>query len=214
MCALGCTVAICVNLNTHKFKDAYRRAINTLAQVSPGVGSGTGKVCFFLVVTQKLWLPCKPSGCPGKHFPSRRESPGPAAWECPAFWNAPPSVFPWAAPKGPGSREGGGESPGNRLSWNSSCLQASILKKPSEVDSSLLRELRECACENQTQRKVFLSLEGSVGKISGTQEVPTLVTRPPGPCTPSLVLRGQGAEFERSGSVPFRHQPQQVRCWH
>lgn len=85
MCALGCTVAICVNLNTHKFKDAYRRAINTLAQVSPGVGAGTGEVCFLLVVTQQLWLPCKPSGCPGKHFPSRRESPGPAAWECPAF---------------------------------------------------------------------------------------------------------------------------------
>ena len=96
----------------------------------------------------------------------------------------------WAAPKSPGSREGGGESPGNRHSWNSSCLQASILKKPSEVDSSLLRELREWACENQTQRKVFLSLEESAGKISGTQEVPTLVTRPPGPCTPSLVLRG------------------------
>lgn len=84
--------------------------------------------------------------------------------------------------------------------------------KPSEVDSSLLRELREWACENQTQ--FFLSLEGSAGKISGTQEVPTFVTRPPGPCTPSLVLRGQGAEFERSCSVPFRHQPQQVRCWH
>ena len=193
MCALGCTVAIYVNLNTHKFKDAYRRAINTLAQVSPGAGSGTGKVCFLLVVAQQLWLPCKLSGYPGKHFPSRRESPGPVAWECPAFWNAPPSVFPWAAPKGTGSWEGGGESPGNCHSGNTSCLLASILTKPPKVDSSVLRELREWACENQTQRKVFLSSEGSAGNISETQEVPAHITRPPGPCTPSLTLKDPGS---------------------
>ena len=65
MCALGCTVAIYVNLNTHKFKDAYRRAINTLAQVSPGVGSGTGKVFLAcrspaaVAPLQTLWVPRK-----------------------------------------------------------------------------------------------------------------------------------------------------------
>lgn len=30
MCAFGCAVAISVNLNTHKFKDAYRKAKNIL----------------------------------------------------------------------------------------------------------------------------------------------------------------------------------------
>lgn len=76
MCAFGRAVAISVNLNTHKFKDAYKRAINTSTQVSPGVGSGTSEVCFLLDIAQQLWLPCRPSGCPGKHFPSRRGSPG------------------------------------------------------------------------------------------------------------------------------------------
>uniref|UniRef100_A0A4W2E5A6 Ras homolog family member Q n=1 Tax=Bos indicus x Bos taurus TaxID=30522 RepID=A0A4W2E5A6_BOBOX len=47
------------------------------------------------------------------------------------------------------------------------------------------------------------------GASSTSWDSMTQRDRPPGPCTPSLVLRGQGAEFERSGSVPFRHQPQQ-----
>lgn len=81
---------------THRFKDAYMRAINTLHLGVPGVGfSVPREICFLLDRAQQLWLTSKPSGQPGKYFPSRREYPGETALECPAF-----CVFRGAATKG------------------------------------------------------------------------------------------------------------------
>lgn len=79
-------VLLCLLTETHRFKDAYMRAINSFNLGVPGVGSSvTSEICFLLDRTQQLWLPSKPSGEPGKYFPSRRESPGEAALECPIF---------------------------------------------------------------------------------------------------------------------------------
>lgn len=77
-------VLLSVDLITHEFKDAYMRAINSFNSGVPGVGfSVTSEICFLLDIAQQLWLPSKPSGEPGKYFPSRRESPGDTALEWP-----------------------------------------------------------------------------------------------------------------------------------
>lgn len=84
MCACGRAVAMSVNLKAHKFKGTYMRAINTPNSDVPWVAFlVTSEICFSFDIAQQLWLPCKPSGYPGKHFLSRGESPREAASEFP-----------------------------------------------------------------------------------------------------------------------------------